>query len=267
VKELCHKDVSHKWLVHLDTRAGSVLSAADYVANVQKRLGARVSSTEVQCRLCGTQLDAQLEHAEICCTSEATRGHYAVVRAVVDGLKLADPAVTTEPRGLTSFTSRPADILTNAAVPGRSAALDVCVASPNASIAQGDAAEAAFVRKLRRYRQEAIELARAGIAFRPLIWTADGRPHPAATRTLRFAAEIATHRNGMQASAGTLVSRWQHEIQIAILRRRAAMTRAVLPKITAREVWLLAGHAERDGSSGGRLHSLDEDVADAGEDV
>ena len=211
------------------------------------------------CRLCGAHLDAQLEHAETCCTAEATRGHYACVRAIVDGLRLADPAVTTEPRGLTTQTSRPADILTSAAVPGRSAALDVCVASPNAAAAQGDAAEAAFTRKLRRYRTEIAELRRAGIVFRPLVWTADGQPYPAATRTLQYAAGIAVSRNGQDATAKELVKRWQHEVQIAILRRRAAMSRAVLPKATARELWLLTGHPDRDGLHGSRARPVDED--------
>ena len=194
--ELRDKNVSHKWLTHLDVKTGAVLTTADYVVNIQKRLGARVYTGEAACRLCGAHLDAQLEHGELCCTAEATRGHYACVRSLVDGLRLADPAVTTEPRGLTASMSRPADILTSAAVPGRRAALDVCVASPNAATALGDAAESAFRRKLRRYRQEIPELARAGIVYRPLVWTADGRPHPAVTRTLRYAAETAVTRNG-----------------------------------------------------------------------
>ena len=41
-------------------------------------------------------------------------------------LKLADPGITTEPRGLTETQSRLADLFTTAAVPGRSAGLDVC---------------------------------------------------------------------------------------------------------------------------------------------
>ena len=120
----------------------------------------------------------------------------------------------------------------------------MCIASPNAA-AMGDAATAAFRRKLRRYRREIEELSVAHIAFRPLVWTADGRPHPAATRTLRYAAEIAASRNGQEASPGTLVSRWKHEIQVAILRRRGAMARAVLPKATAQEQWLLTGRSDR----------------------
>ena len=257
--DLRHKDVSHKWMRHLDPKSGGVLTAVDFVLNVQKRVGARVYTGGTPCRLCGCVLDAFLEHSETCSTAEATRGHYACVRAVVEGLKLADPAVTTEPRGLTTSTSRPADILTTAVVPGRGAALDVCVASPNAAAAMGDAAAAAFRRKLRRYRREIAELAAAGIAFRPLTWTADGRPHPAVTRTLRYAAEIALSRNPQLSTAGSMVSRWKHEIQIAILRRRAAMSRAVLPKATAEELWLLTGRVDRDDGPNSRAPPLDED--------
>ena len=216
-------------------------------------------SGDAPCRVCGAIMDAQLEHSETCCTAEATRGHYACVRAVVDGLRLADPAITTEPRGLTTTTSRPADIFTTAAVPGRGAALDVCVASPNAAAAMGDAAAAAFRRKLHRYRQEITELAAAGIAFRPLVWTADGCPHPAVTRTLQHAAQIADTRNNQQASAGALVGRWKHEIQIAILRRRAAMARAVLPKATAQQMWVLEGVVDRAEAEAGRALPLEED--------
>ena len=70
----------------------------------------------------------KLEHREICSTAEATRGH-TCVHANLGALKLADPGVTTERRGLTEAESRPADLLTTAAVLGRRAALDVCVAS------------------------------------------------------------------------------------------------------------------------------------------
>ena len=241
LKDLRHAGVSHQWIWHLDHHTGSVLSQSDSVSNLQKRLGARTYEGNAACSLCGAPLDPQVEHSECCATAEATRGHYACVRACVNGLRLADPAVTTEPRGLTNTTSRPADILTAAAVPGRSAALDVCVASSNAAAAAGDAAAAAFKRKLRRYRREIPQLRAAGIVYRPLVWTADGRPHPAVARTLAFASEIAATRSEQHASAQSLRSRWRHEIQIALLRRRAAMMRAVLPKRSARDTWLLTG--------------------------
>ena len=110
LRELRHPEVSHKWLWHLDSTQGSVLAQCDYTLNVQKRLGARVFEAVVSCRLCGTQMEPCLEHSEVCATAEATRGHYACVRALVDGFKMADPGVTTEPRGLTSTAARPADI-------------------------------------------------------------------------------------------------------------------------------------------------------------
>ena len=42
------------------------------------------------------------------------------VHAVLGGLRLSDPGITTEPRGLAGTQSRPADLFTAAAVPGRS---------------------------------------------------------------------------------------------------------------------------------------------------
>ena len=50
-----------------------------------------------------------------------------------------------------------------------------------------------------------------------------------ATRTLQYAADIAACRNGQQMSPKALQHRWKREIEMALLQRRAAMTRAVLP--------------------------------------
>ena len=61
----------------------------------------------------------------------------------------------------------------------------------------------------------------------------------AVTRTLQYAADIASSRNGQQMSAQSLQRRWKHEIQIALSRRRAAMARAFLHNPAAE--WLLAG--------------------------
>ena len=105
------------------------MTEVDYVANVQKRLGAKVIDAEFYCRICGDLLDSCLNHSECCALADATRGHYAVVRTVTDGMKIADLALSTEPRGLVDTQARPADIYSIAAVPGRSAALDVCVTS------------------------------------------------------------------------------------------------------------------------------------------
>ena len=220
--------------------AGSVLTPHDYTTNVQKRFGNRAWTGFGECSLCGSFLDPQLEHGETCSTAEATRGHCACVHAVVCDVKLADLGITTERRGLTASQSRPADIFTTAAVPGRSAATDVCVASPSAAAARGDAAQASFDRKFSHFRDEISDSRDRGTHNRPLFWTADGRPHPARTRTWQHAADTASNRNGQQMSAKSLQRKWKHTIQMALLRRRAPMTRAGLPNPSARAEWLLA---------------------------
>ena len=145
--------------------------------------------------------------------------------------------------------------------------MDVCVASPNAAAAGGDAAEAAFKRKLRHYKDLIPELDRAGIAFRPLVWTADGRPHPAATRTLRFAADLAARKGNGTTRAKMIAERWKHEISVAIARRRAAMARAVLPRLGKSQKWLLAGQSDEAPTDADRLPPLSADDDDEGDRI
>ena len=218
-------------------RAGSVLTH-DCITNVQKRLGR--SWTGFGRRICGSFMDPQLEHGPAA-PPMPNRGHYACVRAVLGGLKLADPGIIMEPGGLTDTQSRPADLFTAAAFPARSEALDVCVASPNEAAARGDAPQAAFDRKLSHHWQKLQDLRNQGIHYHPLVWTADGRSHPAVIRTLQYAADIASSHDGQLMSANSLQHKWKHEIQTALLPRRAAMTWAVLPNPSARAEWLLAG--------------------------
>ena len=107
----------------------SVLTPQDCITNVQNRAWTGF----FECRLCGSFLDTQQEHRETCNTPEATRGHHACVHVVVCGLQLADLGITTEPRGATEAQPKLANIFTTGAVPGRSTALDVCVASSQSS--------------------------------------------------------------------------------------------------------------------------------------
>ena len=195
---------------------------------------------------CVSFLDPQLENGETCSTAKATREHYACVHAVVGGLKLADPSITTVSRGLTASQCMPADVFTTAAVPGRGAALDSCVASPNAAAARGDAAQASFDRKLSHYRDEISDLrtpkhslSTSCLDCRRGDHTRPSREHCRTLQTLHPAGTASRcRRNSLQ-------RRWIHEIQIALLRRRAAMTRAVLPNLSARAEWLLAGIIDR----------------------
>ena len=165
-------------------------------------------------------LGPQLEHAETCSNAEATREQHACVHAVVCGMKLADPSITGETRVLTASQSR-ADIFSTAAVPGRNAALDVCVPSSVAAAARGDA----------------------------------------------FGRELWRNRNETQMSAKSHHRKWKHEIQIAFLRRRAAMARAVLPNPSARAEWLFAGIIDRALHHWGLVLTLDSGPGDHDLDV
>ena len=65
-------------------------------------------------------------------------------------------------------------------------------------------------------------------------------------------------------STKSLQRSWKHEIQIARLRRRAAMTRAVLPNPSARAEWLLAGISDRALHHWGHVLPLDGGLRDHG---
>ena len=61
-----------------------------------------------------------------------------------------------------------------------------------------------------------------------------------------------------------MLRRWKHEITVAIMRRRAAMSRAVLPGRSARAEWLLTGWSDEAATSTRRAPQLDEDADDFG---
>ena len=190
---------------------GKCSNAHDFNTHVQKRFGNRTWTGLGRCRLCGSFLDPQLEHGEICSSAEATRGHYACVHAVLGELKLADPGITTEPRGLTGTQARLADIFTTAASQD-AVRPRMCVWS---LLTQQQLEETQrkqpFDGKLTHCRHEIPDLRNQGIHFRPLVWTADGRPHPAVTRILQYVADIASRRNGQQISAKSLQLESRHD--------------------------------------------------------
>ena len=153
------------------------------------------------------------------------------------GVKLADPAITTEPRGLTESTSMLADIFTTAAVPGRCGPRcmrDILRGSSSSSWRY--AAQAACERKTTHSRCEIQDLRQQDSVYRPRVWTADGRPRPAVTRRMQCAADIATSRYYQLMSAAALEHWWKHEVQIALLRHRAAARTIFSSLISARTV-------------------------------
>ena len=212
-----------------------------------------------QCRLCGSFLDPQVEHGELCRTIEATLEHYACVHAVFGGVRLADPGITTEPRGLTEAPSRTVDLFTAAAVPGRSAGLDVCVWPPKT---QQQLEET--------LRKQPLIVNYHGPDNKYLIFvvrasfTAPWCRHPnTAART-----DFASSRNGQQMSATSLQHRWTHEIQKSAPSAKGSHD---LPNPSARAEWLLAGLIDRALSHWVRAPPLDgrddDGDADAGTDT
>ena len=84
------------------------------------------------------------------------------------------------------------------------------------------------------------------VGVEPLVWTAVGRPHPAVTRTVHHAADMAACWNGQQMSATALKHRWKHEVQIALFWRRVAF----LSMTSAREQWMLRGLVDKQQPTG-----------------
>ena len=147
-------------------------------------------------------------------------------------------------RGLSETSDvRPADIYTNAALPGRDAALDITIVSSEAAHAGQDCLQTAFRGKFRKYRNILPDLNRQGIAFKPMVWTTEGAPHPVVLRILSFVCKQASRRNSCGGEEQMLV-RWQREIGIAIQRRKAAMIAACMPNHKAHRLWLLSGRVE-----------------------
>ena len=261
--ELLDGQTCHDWLWKINPRDGSRLGEEDFLLALSSRLGATQVEADAVCRQCGEPLDSAVAHALCCAPAESTKGHYAVVGAVADGISLADPALQTEVRGLVPTTDRPADILTTGAIPGTNVALDITIASQDAIHAGLDACISAYRRKMTRYSTILPALRRAGVIFQPMVWSAEGRPHPAAVRIMDCTVRMVRTRRGVEA-ASELSKRWRHEIAIAIQRRKAAMIRAALPGRSQRCEWLArGGRATEDGDT--QLPPLEEDEEEEGD--
>ena len=252
LKELLDPGVQHDWLWSVDCRQGSRMSEEDFLLAVKNRLGAEIAPAGASCQLCGEPLDAACSHGLCCAKAEATRGHYAVVGALCDGVAAVDPSVQTEVHGLLPTGERPADILTSAVIPGFKAACDVTIAAPDAKAAGQDCCKTAYRRKMVRYRPHFPALRRAGIIFRPVVWSAEGRPHPSTTRLIEGVLRLYRNQKGAVAASDLRV-KWYHEIGIALQRRKAAMLRACLPQGSRRQAWM---QGRTGGTSGIPLPSL-----------
>ena len=222
--ELRDETSSSAWLWGLDPRDGHSLEPDKYVAAVRLRLGAGYLPEPRLCRACGRcPLDPGGFHALCCAPGEGTRGHYDVRDSVLDLTRLADPTAETEVVGLFDAAPglRPADILTSAASPGLTSALDVGVASPDAVGAGDDCLETMRLRKRNRYGAFLAELEDQGVEYRPLVWSCWGREHADTTAVLTRLARRAARRRGVPTSV--LLRRARDSVGAALARRAAAM--------------------------------------------
>ena len=232
LRELRDDTVSAEWLWALDPRSSTALEPDAYVAAARLRLGAGFATEQLQCRACHGVLNTGGTHAFCCAPGESTRGHNDVRDAVFDLARMADATAETEVLGLLDAAPglRPADILTSAASPGLTSALDIGVASPDALNAGNDCTESMRLRKRRVYARHLEALRAEGIEYRPLVWSCWGREHPDTTAILTQLARQAARRQGAPGH-GPLLRRARAQIGAAIARRGAAMLRACMPGV------------------------------------
>ena len=125
-----------------------------------------------------------------------------------------------------------------------------------------DACRSAYRRKMLRYASILPALRRAGVISQPMVFSAEGRPHPATVRTMECTLRMVRARRGEEAEA-ELRARWRHEVAVAIQRRKAAMMRACLPDRTRRREWLACGGRLYDADGAGQLPTLQPDETEA----
>ncbi len=82
--------------------------------------------------------------------------------------------------------------------------------------------EWAHDRTLRRYASAIRQLRADGMACIPLVWSPEGRPHPAVKRVLEYAAQVAARgRPGLQPKQ--FVRGWKREITVELQKGLARM--------------------------------------------
>ena len=164
VQEVSDPECNHEWLWQSAPDVGPAFTPVEYVTAVRLRLGAAGPDDSAICGRCGvSMLDASAFHA-LCCAN-AVVGHNDVRGELHVAARSCDPSAEIEPLGLIPSHSafRPANVLTSAALPGRLAALDVGVASPNAAGAGCTVSMVAT--KHSNYADHQAELENEGIRF------------------------------------------------------------------------------------------------------
>ncbi len=93
---------------------------------------------------------------------------------------------------------------------------------------------------MRKYRRILGHLRVEGIAFRPMVWSQEGRPHPATMRILAYASQLAA-RKKVGIVAKSFKTRWHRESTGELQRGKARAILACHPMRNNRARFLLTG--------------------------
>ena len=113
IEEMCHTQVSHKWLYHLDACADSVLTPHDYITNVQKDWAIECGHALASAASAAPSWTHSWNTEKLPAPSKPLR-----MRCRCDlRLTICRSRQLYGTQGLTASQSRPADFFTTAAVP------------------------------------------------------------------------------------------------------------------------------------------------------
>ena len=169
--ELRHPQVDHRWVYHIDPSEGTVLPPDVYQDALRHRFGCQFQPEAAKCQCCNRMLDVQCIHAGCCATAEATRGHYAVARALLAVAKAVDPTTTREDTFAGTQRQRPGDLTTGVLIDGRRVAIDIGSTSQSQKT-PGNPFQDYVNLKLTKYRGIIENEFRAeGICFRAAVWS------------------------------------------------------------------------------------------------
>ena len=222
---------------------GTIIPPADFGLAVRIRVGAHLVDDAFVCLRCSNEVVGRTASHALCCAApEGTHGHYDTRDQMLLAVHLADPSATSEtPEIIASHPAlRPADIFTSAAIPGGLAALDVGIASPDATGAGDDCVESMWRKKRGTYAPHFDEMRAFGVTCIPMVISCYGRWHPESAVTLERVCVQAARRLGL-ADHEPLLRRARAAAGVAVWRRAAAMARACLPRPSAAELALIFG--------------------------
>ena len=141
IRELRSKEQDPSWIWSINKVTGPTLEPLHHSVAVRAMLGADFLFSPMLCHGCSSRmLDVQGCHALCCLGGASTVGHNKVRDVVALGMAVVDPATVTEAPGLVRSRPelRPADVLTRAGSNNGLVAIDVGIASPEASGAGDD---------------------------------------------------------------------------------------------------------------------------------